>query len=108
MNLRQLQLESHNDIFFDTFKTSLRQGITNGTVRATLYTLNGDPVAGATNITLVFVAGSRGNYIGTIPNTVALVEGARYTLKIVCSYVDSGVTKVYVGREFAIAGYFNT
>lgn len=49
---------------------------------ATVYELNGAPVAGAQDLALAHVADSGGNYRGTVPAAVSFVEGRRYRVVV--------------------------
>lgn len=59
-------------------------------VLMTLKDSDGDDVAGAVNISLVYLSDSNGRYHGTIPNTVSLTLGARYTIVLTARSASLG------------------
>lgn len=63
------------NVYDDTF-------VNDATVTFTLKDADGDPVAGATNIAMLYVGHSNGRYNGTLQSTVSLVDGATYYLEV--------------------------
>lgn len=57
-------------------------------VACNLYDSGGALVPGASGITMTYQPGTNGNYAGVIPSTVALVDGAQYTVEIVFAQND--------------------
>lgn len=89
---------SHNLLSINV-KDGDGSAVTTATVTATVYDLGGQALTGATNITLAHV--SSGDYEGTIPNTVSIIEGRRY--RVIYSVNASGV--VGTTRLEVDAGY---
>ncbi len=82
-NARLIPPDTDNRVVLDELHNSATGAWTNGaTVTATLYDSSGSEVAGS-SITLTYVAGSNGKYVGTLPYTISTIKGAQYTIKAV-------------------------
>ena len=79
-----LQLNNDNPVEIDGVMNVDGEYVSNATITLTLYTTDDTPatVSGATGLTMSYVSGSQGRYRTVIPSTVALVENANYTIRI--------------------------
>lgn len=85
-----LWIGADNLVRFDGAKNSSSGAYLNAaTVTMTLKDSGGSPVAGATGVNLYYVSGSNGRYEGTLESTLALVDGAEYTLEI--TFAEAGL-----------------
>lgn len=74
--------------------------ISSATVAALILDSEGATVSGS-SVSLSFVTGTNGKYQGTIPSTIVLVDGSKYTLQVT---VTSG-SLVRVRRNAMFAKY---
>jgi len=83
MSLEILAIGSDNLVRLDALTSASSGGyLNNATVSFTLTDSNGNVVAGLSNVSMPYVAGSNGRYEGNIPNTANLVLNALYTLAV--------------------------
>lgn len=68
--------------------------VNNATVSVTLRDVNENPITGATNVPMVYAAGSNGNYVGALPHNIELTDKARYWLEIT-ALAFSGTFRVF-------------
>jgi hypothetical protein len=73
------------------------------TVTMTLRDSSLNAVSGASALTCTYVTSSDGNYQGTIPSTVTIVEGAKYWLDV--SIVNG--TNDVIGRHRCVGAYYD-
>ena len=74
--------------------------INDAVITATLYDADDVVVPGAVDISIPYITGTDGDYAGEIPHTVALTEGAYYTVQV--TITGSGYQTVYKIKTRAI------
>lgn len=89
------------DIYLDRFKKKTSTTYENAaTVVFTIRDAAGDVVSGLQNVAMTYVTGSRGRYLGVVPSTADIVDGAVYTVRIVATKAGQGIgdwTQLRVG-----------
>src|SRR6266851_3644669 len=91
MSIEILSISSDNLVRLDLLtNTSTGAYINNAAVTFTLKDSTGAVFGGQSNVSMTNVSGQNGRYEGTLPNTVALVLDALYTLEVTA--VGAGYT----------------
>lgn len=79
----QLHVNEDNNIYWRGLKRESDDTyVDDATVTFTLKTKSGGVVADAEDVTMVYMEGSDGDYIGVLSNDIPLVAGARYVVEM--------------------------
>lgn len=94
--------DNDNDVYLEGLRQARDNSYVNdATLAFTAYDSDGNAISGATSVSMTYQASSNGNYIGVIPSSVSLTEGAQVRIKITSS--NYGISRefwdvVSVGR----------
>lgn len=86
-----LYIDNTNNVWIDGLSNDVTGAFINNATCVIVEVLDadGNQVSGTANISMTYKAASNGDYYGALPYTVALTEGAFYTVRVRATDTDN-------------------